>query len=213
MSDRGIVLAQARMAILVALRTPRTIIFTALFPLVLLVLFNSIFSGGSEETATLPGDLKLSAEAYFTAGIIAYAVALSTFTTLAVSLTTQRENGQLKRYRRCRVGVGGEAAERDPQRAHRRRPEQDVEDEGGEGRAGDGDLVASEKTTGCPYKGWTSRYWSVQVGDVLHPDLAWSYEFPIPALAQIAGLVAFFDEKVDVVLDGEPLSRPQTPFS
>jgi ABC-2 type transport system permease protein len=99
MSDRGIVLAQARMAILVALRTPRTIIFTALFPLILLVLFNSIFSGGSEETATLPGDLKLSAEAYFTAGIIAYAVALSTFTTLAVSLTTQRENGQLKRYR------------------------------------------------------------------------------------------------------------------
>jgi ABC-2 type transport system permease protein len=87
------------MAILVALRTPRAIIFTALFPLILLVLFNSIFDAGGSETATLPGDLKISAEAYFTAGIIAYAVALSTFTTLAVSITTQRENGQLKRYR------------------------------------------------------------------------------------------------------------------
>jgi ABC-2 type transport system permease protein len=97
--DRGIVLAQARMAILVALRTPRTIIFTVAFPLILLVLFNSLFNGGGRDTATLPNDLKLSAQAYFTAGIVAYSVALSTFTTLAVSLTTQRENGQLKRYR------------------------------------------------------------------------------------------------------------------
>ena len=51
MNDRGIVLAQARMAILVALRTPRTIIFTALFPLILLVLFNSIFNAGGEGVA------------------------------------------------------------------------------------------------------------------------------------------------------------------
>lgn len=98
MRDRGIVLAQARMAILVATRTPRTLIFTIAFPLVFLVLFNSIFIK-SGDTATLPNDLKVSASAYFTAGIVAYAVALSTFTTLAVSLTTQRENGQLKRYR------------------------------------------------------------------------------------------------------------------
>jgi ABC-2 type transport system permease protein len=99
MRDGGIVLAQARIAIAVALRTPRTIIFTMAFPLVFLVLFNSIFINGGDNTATLPNDLKLSAQAYFTAGIVAYAVALSTFTTLAVSLTTQRENGQLKRYR------------------------------------------------------------------------------------------------------------------
>ena len=98
MSDRAIVLAQARLAILVATRTPRTLIFTIAFPLIFLVLFNSIFIGGDNST-TLPNDVKVSAQAYFTAGIIAYAVALSTFTTLAVSLTTQRENGQLKRYR------------------------------------------------------------------------------------------------------------------
>jgi len=98
MRDRAIVLTQARLAILVATRTPRTLIFTIAFPLVFLVLFNSIFIKGGD-TATLPNDIKLSAQAYFTAGIVAYAVALSTFTTLAVSLTTQRENGQLKRYR------------------------------------------------------------------------------------------------------------------
>jgi ABC-2 type transport system permease protein len=99
MSDRGIVLTQARMAINVALRTPRTIIFTVAFPLVFLVLFNSIFINNGNNNTTLPNDVVISAQAYFTAGIIAYAVALSTFTTLAVSLTTQRENGQLKRYR------------------------------------------------------------------------------------------------------------------
>jgi ABC-2 type transport system permease protein len=98
-SDRGIVLTQARMAINVALRTPRTLVFTVAFPLVFLVLFNSIFINGGSNTTTLPNDLKLSAQAYFTAGIVAYSIALSTFTTLAVSLTTQRENGQLKRYR------------------------------------------------------------------------------------------------------------------
>ena len=58
MSDRAIVLAQARMAILVALRTPRTIIFSIAFPIVLLVLFNSIFNAGGNETATLPGDVE-----------------------------------------------------------------------------------------------------------------------------------------------------------
>lgn len=99
MSDRAIVFVQARLAILVALRTPRTVIFTIAFPVILLVLFNSIFDAGGNEAATLPSGVKLSAEAYFTAGIIAYAAALSTFTTLAVSLTTQREKGQLKRYR------------------------------------------------------------------------------------------------------------------
>jgi uncharacterized protein (DUF427 family) len=67
--------------------------------------------------------------------------------------------------------------------------------------------------TSCPYKGTTSRYWSVRVGDEVRPDLAWSYEFPTVELAKIAGLVAFFDEKVDTFVDGEPLDRPQTPFS
>jgi uncharacterized protein (DUF427 family) len=74
-------------------------------------------------------------------------------------------------------------------------------------------LIPSETRTGCPYKGFTSQYWSVRVGDTVHPDLAWSYEFPVANLSQIAGLVAFFDEKVDTVLDGTPLERPQTPFS
>jgi uncharacterized protein (DUF427 family) len=49
----------------------------------------------------------------------------------------------------------------------------------------------------CPYKGDAS-YWSL---DDLE-DVAWTYESPLPAVAEIAGLVAFWDHRVDVYLDG-----------
>lgn len=74
-------------------------------------------------------------------------------------------------------------------------------------------LIPSEAATSCPYKGTTSRYWSARVGGELHQDIAWSYEFPTVELAKIAGLVAFFDERVDTFVDGERLERPRTPFS
>ena len=64
----------------------------------------------------------------------------------------------------------------------------------------------------CPYKGVTSAYWSVHVGDAVHADLAWTYETPLPAVASIANLVAFYNEKVDITVDGVPVGRPQTHF-
>ncbi|KAA0095448.1 DUF427 domain-containing protein [Mycolicibacterium sp. P1-18] len=73
-------------------------------------------------------------------------------------------------------------------------------------------LVPGDTETLCPYKGTTSQYWSVRVGDEVHPDLAWTYDYPLPAVSAIAGLVAFYDEKVDVVLDGVPQARPKTHF-
>lgn len=74
-------------------------------------------------------------------------------------------------------------------------------------------LIPSATETSCPYKGTTAGYWSVRIGDTLHDDLAWSYAFPTPALASVAGLIAFFDERVDVFLDDELQLRPTTPFS
>ncbi|OBJ77777.1 hypothetical protein A9W97_05120 [Mycobacterium gordonae] len=65
----------------------------------------------------------------------------------------------------------------------------------------------------CPYKGVTSGYWSVRVGEMLHPDLAWTYHYPLPAVAPIAGLVAFYNEKLDLNVDGVALPRPRTQFS
>ena len=71
-----------------------------------------------------------------------------------------------------------------------------------------GHLVPSNTVTECPYKGITSAYWSVWTGDAMHLDLAWCYDFPTRALLPIAGLVAFYNEKVDIFLDGQLLARP-----
>jgi uncharacterized protein (DUF427 family) len=73
-------------------------------------------------------------------------------------------------------------------------------------------LEPTTTATGCPYKG-TARYWSVRAGGEVHPDLAWSYDAPFRESAPIAGLVAFFDERVDVSVDGALQPRPKTPFS
>ena len=74
-------------------------------------------------------------------------------------------------------------------------------------------LEPSPTRTLCPYKGVTSGYWSVRVGDTTHPDLAWTYHYPLSAVGQIAGLVAFYNEKLDISVDGVALARPQTQFS
>lgn len=74
-------------------------------------------------------------------------------------------------------------------------------------------LEPSSTQTACPYKGRTSCYWSVRVDGTVHADLAWSYDFPTREALPIAGLVAFYNEKVDLTLDGVRLERPQTHFS
>jgi uncharacterized protein (DUF427 family) len=73
-------------------------------------------------------------------------------------------------------------------------------------------LVPSDTVTSCPYKGRTTGYWSIRAGGTLHEDLAWSYDFPTRQLLPITGLIAFYDEKVDVFVDGEQQARPVTHF-
>jgi uncharacterized protein (DUF427 family) len=73
-------------------------------------------------------------------------------------------------------------------------------------------LIPTDTVTACPYKGVTSGYWSIQAGGTVHKDLAWSYDFPTRQLLPIAGLVAFYNEKVDITLGGHRLDRPQTHF-
>ena len=73
-------------------------------------------------------------------------------------------------------------------------------------------LAPTETVTACPYKGRTSAYWSVHVADATYPDLAWAYDFPALQVLPIAGLVAFYNESVDITLDGERLARPKTHF-
>ncbi len=74
------------------------------------------------------------------------------------------------------------------------------------------ELSPSGTRTYCAYKGQAS-YWSATVGDRVVPDIAWAYQEPLHDAAQIRGLTAFFDERVDVVVDGERRERPITPWS
>ncbi|MBL7256420.1 DUF427 domain-containing protein [Paractinoplanes lichenicola] len=69
-------------------------------------------------------------------------------------------------------------------------------------------LTASETVSRCPYKG-VARYWSHPA----LPDAAWNYPDPIPEIPKIRDLLCFFNERVDIVLDGSPVERPVSPFS
>ncbi len=62
------------------------------------------------------------------------------------------------------------------------------------------ELIASETTTYCPYKG-TASYWTAVVGDTRIDDIAWSYEDPTPESSAIAGLLSFYAEKATVEMD------------
>jgi uncharacterized protein (DUF427 family) len=74
-------------------------------------------------------------------------------------------------------------------------------------------LVPTDTVTACPYKGRTSGYWSVQIGEAIYPDLAWTYAFPTRDVLPIAGTISFYNEKVDITVDGGLLPRPRTHFS
>jgi uncharacterized protein (DUF427 family) len=61
----------------------------------------------------------------------------------------------------------------------------------------EGVLQPSERTSHCPFKGDAS-YYSARAGGSVHADVAWYYPDPIPAVAEIAGLVSFYPEKVEL---------------
>jgi uncharacterized protein (DUF427 family) len=73
-------------------------------------------------------------------------------------------------------------------------------------------LMPTGTVTHCPYKG-QAQYWSVRLGDRLVEDLAWSYRTPLPESQKIAGLVAFYTERIDLFIDDQLQQRPVTKFS
>ncbi|MGH9126297.1 MAG: DUF427 domain-containing protein, partial [Acidimicrobiales bacterium] len=70
----------------------------------------------------------------------------------------------------------------------------------------------TDTVTHCPYKG-AATYWSIVVCGTEHPDLVWGYRAPFPESQKIAGLACFYNEKVDLYVDGVLQARPHTPFS
>jgi uncharacterized protein (DUF427 family) len=73
-------------------------------------------------------------------------------------------------------------------------------------------LRPSDTVTRCPYKGQAS-YYTALVGDRVLDDIAWTYMAPIPEIPKIEQLIAFFDEHVDVWVDGELQERPVSAWS
>jgi uncharacterized protein (DUF427 family) len=67
-------------------------------------------------------------------------------------------------------------------------------------------------TTQCPYKG-VAKYWSATVGDQTLTNVVWSYPDPIRENPKIKGLLCFFNERVDIYVNGELQPRPHTPWS
>ncbi len=75
-------------------------------------------------------------------------------------------------------------------------------------------LQPSPMKTACAYKGPTSQYWRAAANEGLLHDVAWCYEDPAPEVAGIAGMVAFFNERVDAIyVDGEEMPKPVTAWS
>ena len=64
-------------------------------------------------------------------------------------------------------------------------------------------LRRTAHTSRCPFKGRAS-YWTLEIGGQVYENVAWSYEDPIRGAEAIAGLMAFYDDQVDVVI--EPLA-------
>ena len=67
-------------------------------------------------------------------------------------------------------------------------------------------LAPTDTRTICAYKGVAS-YWSVRLAEEELTDLVWGYLAPFPDAAELAGLYCFYDEKVELTVDGAPPSR------
>lgn len=73
-------------------------------------------------------------------------------------------------------------------------------------------LVESDTSTECAYKGM-ARYWSARLEGGEAPDVCWSYEDPLSDATEVRDLICFYNEHVDLTIDGVPTSRPVTPWS
>ena len=73
-------------------------------------------------------------------------------------------------------------------------------------------LVSSDHQTQCPYKG-TASYHSIEAGGETVENVVWHYPEPIAAAEKIRDTLSFFNEKVDLEVDGERQERPRTQWS
>ena len=73
-------------------------------------------------------------------------------------------------------------------------------------------LEPSSSRSRCAYKG-SASYWSAKVGERLFEDLVWAYRDPERDAEPVRDLLCFFNERVDLEIEGEPVERPQTKWT
>jgi len=75
-------------------------------------------------------------------------------------------------------------------------------------------LEPSDTKTRCPYKGITTSYWSIKVGEKILEDSVWSYHEPLPAAYKIKDHLCFYNERIDAIyLNDQLVPKPKTPWS
>ncbi|WP_218711876.1 DUF427 domain-containing protein [Arthrobacter sp. BF1] len=70
-------------------------------------------------------------------------------------------------------------------------------------------LSTGNNRSHCPYKGYAEDYWDAPGS----PSVAWSYPDPYPAVGLIKDRIAFYNESVDITVDGVAVPRPRSIFS
>lgn len=73
-------------------------------------------------------------------------------------------------------------------------------------------LEPSDHRSTCAYKGRAS-YYSLAGADVRGESIGWTYPEPLHDAAPVQGMVCFFNERTDLLLDGLQVPRPITPWS
>lgn len=60
-------------------------------------------------------------------------------------------------------------------------------------------LTPTTFTTHCPFKGDAS-YWTLELDGTSHDGIVWSYETPLPAAKEVAGLMCFYPDRTELVV-------------
>ncbi|MGB0111843.1 MAG: ABC transporter permease [Ilumatobacteraceae bacterium] len=94
-SPLALIVRQTRYQLVTFARIPVAVFFTLGLPLIMLVLFNALFGGG---TVSTPAG-EWPAQQFYTGGLAAFTAVSATFTNLANMVPIRRDEGVLKRWR------------------------------------------------------------------------------------------------------------------
>jgi len=73
-------------------------------------------------------------------------------------------------------------------------------------------LTANSNRASCPYKG-DAHFYSAEINGDLVEDIAWQYTLPRAEVLPVAGMICFYEERVDVDVDGVRQPRPVSHFA